>query len=355
MNILSLFDGISCFQVAAKRAGLLHGTYYAAEVDKYAIQITQDKHPKTVQMGDVTKWREWNVDWASIGFVSAGFPCQSWSLAGKQLGDKDERGMLFWVTLDIIANVLKHNPCAKFVMENVKMKKEFEQYITMHTESALGEVHKTLINSALVSAQNRNRYYWTNFEVSQPEDKGVVLADILESGVVDRDKSHCVDANYYKGGNLKSYFEKNRRQLVFEARNGKRVTINAGDLGSPKTFYETRTDFGKSERQRLSALNGRDTTPRCKKSKHYVPQPHGKANCIVTVDSFLNWVIDPDYYCRKLTILECERLQTLPDDYTLVLDENGKQLVSNTQRYKAIGNGMTVDVMAHIIQESLKC
>ncbi len=350
MNVLSLFDGISCAQVALKRNGVKVDNYYASELDKFAIQITQDKHPETIQLGDVTKWGAWDIDWSSIDLVSAGFPCQSWSLAGKQLGDKDERGMLFWVTLDIISFVLQCNPKVRFMLENVKMKKEFEDYITLHTENALGVVHKTLINSALVSAQNRNRFYWTNFEVSQPVDKGLVLADILESGVVDRDKSHCVDANYHKGGNLKSYFEKNRRQLVFEARNRKRVTINAGDLGSPKTFYETRTDFGKSERQRLSALNGRDTTPRCKKSKHYVPQPHGKANCIVTVDSFLNWVIDPDYYCRKLTILEVERLQTVPDNYTLVTDQHGKQCVSDTQRYKALGNGFTVDVIAHIFK-----
>ncbi|HUH57512.1 MAG TPA: DNA cytosine methyltransferase [Pseudomonadales bacterium] len=276
--------------MAAQRAGLAHGTYYAAELDKHAIQMTQDKHPETVQMGDVTKWREWNIDWASIGFVSAGFPCQSWSLAGKQLGDKDGRGMLFWVTLDIIANVLKHNPSAKFVMENVKMKKEFEEYITMHTEYALGEVHKTLINSALVSAQNRNRYYWTNFEVSQPEDKGIHLADVIESGAVDREKSYCIDANYFKGVSLKYYLTKKRRQIAL-----------------------------KQGEQRLCVFEKDDERP-----------------------------------VRKLTPLECERLQTLPDNYTLVQDDNGKQLVSNTQRYKAIGNGMTADVMAHIIKESLK-
>ena len=131
-------------------------------------------------MGDVTKWREWDIDWSEIGLVGAGFPCQAWSVAGKQLGDKDERGMLFWTTLEIIAHVLKHNPSAKFLMENVKMKKDFEQYITHHTEQALGRVEKTLINSALVSAQNRQRYYWTNFEVTQPDDKGILLKDILE-------------------------------------------------------------------------------------------------------------------------------------------------------------------------------
>ena len=180
MNVLSLFNGISGCHLALERAGIKHGQVYYAEIDKYANMVTEKHYPNDIALGDVTKWREWGIDWSSIGLVTAGFPCQAWSVAGKQLGDKDERGMLFWTTLEIIAHVLKHNPSAKFLMENVKMKKDFEQYITHHTEQALGKVEKTLINSALVSAQNRNRYYWTNFKVTQPEDKGILLKDILE-------------------------------------------------------------------------------------------------------------------------------------------------------------------------------
>ena len=222
MNVLSLFDGMSCGRIALDRTNIEVGTYYASEIDKWSTTVSEANYPDIIRMGDVTKWREWDIDWGSIDLVLAGFPCQSWSIAGKQLGDKDERGMLFWVTLDIIAKVLEHNPNTKYLLENVKMKREFEEYITHRTEQALGEVHKTLINSSLVSAQNRQRYYWTNFPVSQPEDKGIVLADVLESGAVDRYKAHCLDANYFKGGNLKSYFEKHRRQLVFEAKTGKR-------------------------------------------------------------------------------------------------------------------------------------
>lgn len=92
MNVLSLFDGISCAQVALKRNGVKVDKYYASELDKFAIQITQDNHPQTIQLGDVANWGDWDIDWSSIDLVSAGFPCQSWSLAGKQLGDKDERG-----------------------------------------------------------------------------------------------------------------------------------------------------------------------------------------------------------------------------------------------------------------------
>lgn len=195
--------------------------------------------------------------------------------------------MLFWVTLDIISFVLQCNPKAKFMLENVKMKKEFEDYITLHTENALGVVHKTLINSALVSAQNRNRFYWTNFEVTQPTDKGVQLSSVIESGAVDRAKSYCIDANYHKGGSLKNYLEKKRRQIA----------------------------LSQSE-CRLCVFEKDDNRP-----------------------------------IRMLTVRECERLQTLPDNYTLVTDAQGKQLVSNTQRYKALGNGFTVDVIAHIFKE----
>ena len=185
MNILSLFNGLGGLPLACDRAGISYDKCYYSEIDKYANKVMEKNYPDSIPLGDVTKWKEWDIDWSSIGLVSAGFPCQAWSVAGQQQGDKDERGMLFWTTLEVISQVLKHNPNAKFLMENVKMKKEFEQYITYHTEQALGDVEKILINSALVSAQNRNRYYWTNFKVTQPEDKGVLLKDIVEGDHID--------------------------------------------------------------------------------------------------------------------------------------------------------------------------
>ena len=337
MNVLSLFDGMSCGQIALNRIGITPDKFYASELDKYAITVTQANFPETIQLGDVTKWRDWDIDWASIDLLIGGSPCQGFSFAGKQLAFNDPRSELFFEYLNILNHIKSVNPGVKFLLENVKMKNQHLDVI-----SGLLGVEPIFINSALVSAQNRQRYYWANWEFGQPEDKGIVLADVLESGAVDRYKAHCLDANYWKGGNLKSYFEKHRRQLVFEAKNGKAVTIKHNEILTPRTFYETRTDFGKAERKRLSAINGRDTTPRCKKSKHYITQKHEKANCIVTVDSFLNWIIDPDYYCRKLTPIECERLQTVPDNYTAH--------VSNTQRYRMLGNGWTVDVIAHIFK-----
>ena len=180
MNVLSLFNGMSFCAMALESLDIKVNKYYSSEIDKYANQAAQALFPDTIQLGDITNWREWDIDWASIDLVTGGFPCQAWSMAGKQLGDKDERGMLFWTMLDIMKHVRYHNPKANFLIENVKMKKEFEQYITTHTENALGKVYKVLINSALVSAQNRNRYYWTSFEVGQPEDKGIMLKDVIE-------------------------------------------------------------------------------------------------------------------------------------------------------------------------------
>lgn len=216
MKVLSLFDGMSCCRLALEKLDIPVEKYYASEIDKYAIQVTQANYPDTEQLGDVTAWETWELDWASIDLVTGGFPCQAWSLAGKQLGDKDERGKLFWTMLEVMTKVMEHNPKAFYLMENVKMKKEFEQYITYHTEQALPNVYKYLINSALVSAQSRQRYYWTNIPgVEQPEDRGIVLRDILEDDFdSEKEKSYCLDANYYKGANYEQYKRMSRRQLV---------------------------------------------------------------------------------------------------------------------------------------------
>jgi site-specific DNA-cytosine methylase len=240
-------------------------------LDKYAIQVTQANYPDTVQLGDVTKWREWGIDWSSIDLLMGGSPCQGFSFAGKGLAFDDPRSKLFFVYVDILNHIKSVNPSVKFLLENVKMKKEHMDVITDY----LG-VQPVFINSALVSAQNRQRWYWANWEFSEPEDKGIMLADIIESGAVDRNKSYCIDASYYKGGSLKNYLEKSRRQIALR-QSEKRLCV-----------------FEKDDNRSI----------------------------------------------RKLTPIECERLQTVPDNYT--------NHVSNTQRYKMLGNGWTVDVIAHI-------
>lgn len=291
LNVLSVFDGISCGMVALERAGIVVKNYYAAEIDKYATKISEVNYPNIIRLGDVTKWGEWDIDWSCIDLVLAGFPCQAWSMAGQQQGDKDPRGALFWTTLDIISNVLKHNPSAKFLMENVKMKKEFEDYITHHTEQSLGYVEKTLINSSLFSAQNRNRFYWTNFKVSQPDDKGILLKDVL----------------YYQ-----------KEKYIGDCK----LIKSSFDIGHIANAVD---------------IKGMDCIKR-------VYSIHGKAPTLTTMQGGHR---EPKIYIgegkyRKMNIVEMERLQTLPDNYT--------NHVSNTQRKSAIGNGWTVDVVAHIFK-----
>ena len=237
--------------------------------------------------------------------------CQAWSVAGKQLGDKDERGMLFWTTLDIIKKVLDNNPNAKFLMENVKMKKEFEEYITYHTEQSLGYVEKILINSALVSAQNRNRYYWTNFKIEElPKDKGILLKDML-----------YFDEYFKRPCKVKSGFTMNDNGLIHVA--------NATDLGniheSAKRVYH---QDGKSPT--LNTCGGGNLESKVLVTDFLVDIKNNAINKYETL------------YYRKLTPIEYERLQNVPDNFTSML--------SKTQRYKCLGNGWTIDVIAHILK-----
>lgn len=301
MNILSLFDGMSCGQIALNRIGIKPAKYYAAEVDKFAIKVTQANYPDTIQLGDVTRWREWNIDWTSIDMVIGGSPCQGFSYAGKQLAFDDPRSALFFVYVDILNHIKETNPDVLFLLENVKMRKEYLQVIT----DILG-VEPVFINSALISAQNRQRYYWCNWMVEQPVDKGIVLADIIEEGFVDRDKSFCIDANYYKGGSLKNYLEKKRRQIVLSQSEKHLMVLQKARGKNPGGFR---------------AIDGKTPSLTSRAWEHN------------------NHLTDGQIY-RKLTPIECERLQTVPDNYT--------NHVSNTQRYKMLGNGWTVDVIAHL-------
>jgi DNA-cytosine methyltransferase len=357
MNVLSLFDGMSCGQIALNRIGLKPTKYYAAELDKYAIKVTQANYPNTVQLGDVTNWREWDINWSSIDLLIGGSPCQGFSFAGKQLAFDDPRSKLFFVYVDILNHIRSVNPRIKFMLENVRMKKE---YLAVISEQ-LG-VEPVFINSALVSAQNRQRYYWANWAIEQPEDKGILLADILECDYVDREKSHCLDANYYKGGNLKSYFEKNRRQLAFKnpaAIVGRKLDGSGkrnDKLDSRPVQCLEVHEHGKS---RCLSTVAKDTVISCLPAGRYplIIQKgrgnnpggfralDGKAPTISANSWEHNNHLSNGKDYRKLTPIECERLQTVSDNYT--------NHVSNTQRYKMLGNGWTVDVIAHIFKQGL--
>ena len=161
MNVLSLFDGMSCGRIALDRTGIPVEKYHASELDKYAIKVAQANWPDTVQLGDVTKWREWDIDWSSIDLLIGGSPCQGFSFAGKQLAFDDPRSKLFFVYVDILNHIQSLNPDVKFLLENVKMKKEYLDVISGH----LG-VDPVRINTNSIMPVNRDRYYWFNWEIS---------------------------------------------------------------------------------------------------------------------------------------------------------------------------------------------
>ena len=169
LNVLSLFDGMSCGRLALERAGIKVNNYFASEIDKYAIKVAKHNYPNTQHIGDVTKVKASELP--KIDLLIGGSPCQGFSFSGKQLNFDDPRSKLLFEFVRLI----KECKPKYWLLENVVMKKEFEQVITEHLE-----VEPIKINSALVSAQNRERLYWANFPIEQPSDKGIKLIDILE-------------------------------------------------------------------------------------------------------------------------------------------------------------------------------
>ena len=272
-NVLSLFDGMSCGQLALDTLGIKVNNYFASEIDPHAMQIAKKNYPNTKHIGSVLDVR--GSDLPKIDLLIGGSPCQSFSNAGDGSG-LEGKSKLFWE----FVRVLKETKPTYFLLENVKMKKEWEKIIT----DTLG-VEPIAINSRLLTAQNRPRLYWTNIpNVVQPIDRGIVLKDILE------DK---VDEKFYLSDKAIDYMSR--------LRNGK-----------PRWEYHTNPLDGKSA---------------CLTANMYKGVPYGVIKELK----------------RRLTPVECERLQSVPDNYT--------EGVSNTQRFKMLGNGWTIDVIAHILNE----
>ena len=366
MKVLSLFDGVSCGRLALERAGIPVEAYYSSEIDKYCMTITERNYPDTRQIGGVEgiNVRQNIVPYltyssfygditirTSIDLLIGGPPCQGFSFAGKQLNFKDPRSALIFHYF----RIFKELKPKYFLLENVKMKREYQDAIS----EILG-VTPVEINSALVSAQNRKRLYWTNIpNITQPEDTHTYLYDIIEDGMTDRDKSHCIDANYFKGGNLKSYFEKHRRQLIFS----RDELCHIGDadfkgFDSMKRVYHpagkapTLTSMGGGHREPkilCGAWRGRYVIEGVRQDSKMLTagktkqrmevRPDGKTNALTTVQKDNNILYLDELRWRKLTPLECERLQTLPDGYTEILAINRyflyiKQETNYTERIK---------------------
>ena len=448
MKVLSLFDGMSCGRIALDRLGIAVDTYYASEINKYAIEVAQKNYPDTIHVGDVTQLNA--DDFQDVDLILAGSPCQGFSFAGNQLAFDDPRSALFFEFI----RLLKAIKPKYFLLENVRMKKEFLEVITDQVSACYpefqghdlfgGRIEPILINSSLVSAQSRQRYYWTNIpNIQQPEDKGIILRDILETDAIsdefihgqksvdymnrgnekwqqagnrradryeqsaDKEKSFAITANWHKGVPY-NYFKENKPKQVGKIKDGgqgnriystdgKSSALSAqsgGTAGNGNTLIETKP----KQVGIASDINGHDILKRVyspddksptlntmgggnREPKVMVDKSHPiKANYYkssranfendqskggkfsatgVPVRSKIRkksktvrsggrdsydrheWDSVDELHWRKLTPLECERLQTVPDNYT--------NHVSNTQRYKMLGNGWTVDVIAHIL------
>ena len=352
MNVLSLFDGMSCGQIALNRAGIKYDAYFASEVDKYAIKVAQANYPNTVQIGDVTQVDHERLPFGGIDLLMGGSPCQGFSFAGKQLNFDDPRSKLFFEFVRL-KDELKPK---YFLMENVPMKQESQDIISEY----LG-VKPVMINSSLFSAQNRKRLYWTNipFDTMPTADKGIVLQDILEEDGIANEamtnklgKSHCITARY-NGAVWWNSIQRKQRTMV---QVGEADTINGHDIlkriYSPSGKSPTLNTMGGGNREPKVAI-GRIVNRRLDEhgvrkdgqldlpfTKQLEVSDTGKSNCLTTFTK--DNVLVNGMQWRKLTPLECERLQTVPDNYT--------NHVSNSQRYKMLGNGWTVDVISHIMK-----
>ena len=305
MNILNLFNGMNCGRLALDKLEIPIENYFSSEIDKWAIQITQKNSPDTIQIGCVKGVIK--KDLGAIDILMGGSPCQGFSFAGKQLNFDDPRSKLFF---DYV-KALDHYKPKYFFLENVRMKKEYQDIISSH----LG-VEPIAINSNLVSAQNRYRLYWTNIpNITQPEDKKIYLKDILESDPQNLTLMSESTIKRFKGYGvpLMDGTEPKARCL------GAMEYVKNGKQGN-YIMYLVPRGVNKGGPRALD----------------------GKVGALTSNAWEQNNFLTNGVRYRKLTPIECERLQTVPDNYT--------QGVSNTQRYKMLGNGWTIDVIAHCLK-----
>ncbi len=328
MKIMSLFDGIACGRIALDRINAKVDKYYASEVDKYAMKIAQKNYPDIIQLGDVNDIN-FNDYVGKIDLLMAGSPCQGFSKAGKGLNFDDSRSKLFFKFVESL-RIIKPK---YFLLENVDMKKEWQDIITEYLKVKLIK-----INSALVSAQSRERCYWTNIPgVKQPEDKKIFLKDIVLSDELIKNNNQVLeDAMNICFDNL---YRTKREARIYE---GKSPTIRANRSGLELINIENLIHSQKA----LDYMNRQVADGRTHWDFKHHSDIHNDKSATVVANFFkgVPYNVFKDWDCiRKFHPIECERLQTIPDNYT--------EGVSNTQRYKAIGNAWTVDVIAHILSE----
>lgn len=259
MNVLSLSDGISAPRIALRKAGIPVTNYYSSESDRFAISVSRENWTGITYLGGMNNWREWKINWAGIDLVIITNPCAGFTISDERISFQDPKAKAFFQFHDILMHTRDFNPKVRFLMENTRMNKQHRGIVS----NLLG-VAPILIDSQLLSAQSRKRYYWCNWNVVQPHDTNQLMHTIVQNGTPHRDKSQTILPTIYKE-NAKSMVKRNKWGLLIKTTKGN----------------------------------------------------------------------------RKLTPIECERLQNIPDNYTKIL--------SKTQRYKTVGNSPTVDVIAHIL------
>lgn len=307
MNVLSLFDGISCGMIALERAGIKVDTYFASEIEGSAIEISKSNYPDIVRLGDVNSWESWDL--SKIDLIIGGSPCQGFSRNGNGLNFQDPRSFLFFKYVDILRHVQKSNPNVKFLLENVAMKKEW-----LNTIDTLMRIQHKEINSRLISAQNRPRMYWSNIAFEVPEDLNIKLLDILE-------KVDTTDFVEYEGVLFDPGISEAERNLVSNVNGEIRI--------------RQATKAGYAIAQNGDGINLSFPTSKTRRGR-VIKQKSPTLDCQCNVCVYVDGAI------RHFTRTELERLQTLPDGYT--------RTANASMAKQAIGNGWNVDTIAHIFK-----
>ena len=237
MNVVSLFNGMNTGRQALENVGIKVNKYYSSEIKPYAIELTQHHFPDTIQVGDVTKWKEWNIDWKSIDLILSGSPCQDLSAAGKRAGINGSKSSLFFVFVEILEHIKTLNPNVLFLQENVGSASKLDVGIMSR---ALG-VYPVRINSKLLTAQLRDRYYWSNIktketmfdivtDIPQPKDLGIMFKDIVTSGEVNRKKSVCLMEGTYSKNNSKDIYSEHWQKYLKKRPQSMVILINENNL-----------------------------------------------------------------------------------------------------------------------------
>jgi DNA (cytosine-5)-methyltransferase 3A len=372
MKVLSLFDGISIAQQALKNCDIKADSYYASEINRYAISITQKNFQNTIQLGDIKAidstggklhYGMGKLAETTIDLIIGGSPCQDLSIAKKnRQGLKGERSSLFWEYV----HILKELKPKYFVLENVaSMSKEAKQIIT----ETLYNIEPIMINASLVSAQQRKRLFWIGklvdkrhigywdsadyikVEIPQPEDKKIYIKDIIESGEAVKEKAYCLTA--HQKDFINDFIKRHQGNYIFKDKPIRIASIGNGGQGDRiysihgKSVCLSANGGGRGAKTGLYLITGgaKRTYPRIKKDnkkreKRLEIRKDGKSNSLTTVSTD-SLVVLKDYF-RPLTPIECERLQSLPDNYT--------EGLSKTVRKKVLGNGFNCAVIEHILK-----